>query len=110
MVAIKQWGGQTLDVTEDAIRGAIVDLAGMGIYTDPASAAALAGYRQAVATGRIDVEATAVLLLTSSGFKWPDAMAEVFSAGGVQTVAELDNRLAELTAPTNHSVARTTVG
>ena len=53
MVAIEQWGGQALDVTEDAIRGAHRRPRRNGIYTDPASAAALAGYRQAVATGRI---------------------------------------------------------
>ena len=49
MVAVERWGGQSLDITETAIRAALVDLAGMGIYADAASAAALAGYRHAIA-------------------------------------------------------------
>jgi threonine synthase len=105
MVAMQKWGGQALDVAEDAIRRAIVDLAGTGIYTDPASAAALAGYRLAVATGRLDAEATAVLFLTSSGFKWPDAMADVFPAGAVQNVDQLHHRLAQIDTPISHTMA-----
>jgi threonine synthase len=105
MVAMQKWGGQALDVAEDAIRRAIVDLAGAGIYTDPASAAALAGYRLAVATGRLDADATAVLFLTSSGFKWPDAMAKVFPAGAVQNVDQLHQRLAQMNNPISHTTA-----
>jgi threonine synthase len=99
MVAMEHWGGQALDVAEDAIRRAIIDLAGAGIYSDPASAAALAGYRLAVTTGRLDAEATAILLLTSSGFKWPDAMAQVFPAGAVKNVDQLYHRLAQMDPP-----------
>jgi threonine synthase len=99
MLALERWGGQSLDVAEAAIHAAIVDLAGMGIYADPASAAALAGYRQAGATELIPAEAKVVLLLTSSGFKWPDAMAAVFPAGAVQSVDELRRRLAERSGP-----------
>ncbi len=94
MVAVERWGGHSLDVAEAAIRAAIADLAGIGIYADPASAAALAGYRQAIETGAIAPHAKAVLLLTSSGFKWPDAMAAVFPAGAVHSVDELQHRLA----------------
>ncbi|MDQ3410490.1 MAG: hypothetical protein M3509_00050, partial [Chloroflexota bacterium] len=72
--------------------------AGMGIYPDPASAAALAGYRHAVASGMLGGRATAVLLLTSSGFKWPEAMAEVFPAAAVRGADELRSRLSDLTA------------
>ncbi|MBA2519570.1 MAG: pyridoxal-phosphate dependent enzyme, partial [Chloroflexia bacterium] len=98
MAAAARWGGRALDVAETAIRAAIGDLAGMGIYPDPASAAALAGYRHAVASGMLGGRATAVLLLTSSGFKWPEAMAEVFPAAAVRGADELRSRLSDLTA------------
>ncbi len=93
MEAIRRWGGRAIDVTEGELRRAIADLAGMGIYTDPASAAALAGYQQAVAREIVKPGASAVLLLTSSGFKWPDAMAEVFTAGSVRSMQALQERL-----------------
>ena len=96
MVAVARWGGRSLDVAEAVIRAAIADLAGIGIYADPASAAALAGYRMAIETGAIAPHAKAVLVLTSSGFKWPDAMAAVFPAGAVRSVDELKHRVAEI--------------
>jgi threonine synthase len=65
----------------------------VGVYPDPASAAALAGYRRAIDTGLLDRKAVAVLVLTSSGFKWPDAMGEVFPADSVTCVEELRVRL-----------------
>jgi threonine synthase len=104
MVAADRWGGQAIDVTEDAIHRAIADLAGMGVYTDPASAAALAGYRHTVASGHLAPDATAVLLLTSSGFKWPDEMAAVFPAGAVQSVPHLRRRLAQRNPPTSQTL------
>jgi threonine synthase len=93
--ALERWRGRALDVAEAAIRTAIVDLAGIGIYADPASAAALAGYRHAIAIEAIPAGGRAILVLTSSGFKWPDAMAAVFPAGAVRSVDELRHRLAE---------------
>ena len=95
MIALERWGGRALDVTEPAIRAAVIDLARMGIYADPASAAALAGYRLAIEKEVIAPDASAVLLLTSSGFKWPDAMAAVFPSSAVRSVDELQRRLAE---------------
>jgi threonine synthase len=97
MVAITRWGGVAIDVTEAAITAAMSELAKVGIYADPASAAALAGYRLAVSRNLIAANATAILLLTSSGFKWPDAMAEVFPAENVRDAAELRRRLAART-------------
>jgi threonine synthase len=102
MVAVERWGGQSLDVAEAAIRAAIADLAGIGIYADPASAAALAGYRQAIETEAIAPHAKAVLLLTSSGFKWPDAMGAVFPAGAVHSGDELKHWLAARAGSTEH--------
>lgn len=94
LAALAAWNGHVLDVSEAAIRTAVIDLARAGIYTDPASAAALAGFRQAVAEQEIDEEATAVLLLTSSGFKWPDAMEAVFPVRSAHSQDELWRALA----------------
>jgi threonine synthase len=94
--AIDRWGGRVVDVSETEIRDALVTLAEMGIYSDPASAAALAGYRRAVKRGVLPPDASAVLLLTSSGFKWPDAMAEVFPAQSLRSVVELQEHLSQL--------------
>jgi threonine synthase len=99
MAAVVRWGGRALDVAEAEIGRAMTDLATMGVYSDPASAAALAGYRQAVAVDALKPDATAVLLLTSSGFKWPDAMVEVFPATAVRSVTELHKRLASDVVP-----------
>jgi threonine synthase len=108
MVAMSRWHGQALDVAETDIRTAIVDLAKMGVYADPASAAALAGYRLAVASGIVDSSGSAVLLLTSSGFKWPNAMAEVFPAGAVKSVDRLQQCLEEFVAMAGCTVAPAT--
>jgi threonine synthase len=98
MAALARWGGHALDVEESSIRNAIADLAAIGIYADPASAAALAGYRLAVASGILDANGSAVLLLTSSGFKWPETMAQIFPAGAVTSVGLLRQRLEQLAA------------
>ena len=94
MVAVERWGGQSLDVAEAAIRAAIADLAGIGIYADPASAAALAGIARH-RDGAIAPHAKAVLVLTSSGFKWPDAMAGSLPGGCGAQRRRLKHRLAE---------------
>lgn len=99
IAALATWNGQAIDVSEDGIRAAITDLAQLGVYADPASAAALAGYRRAVAIGALEPQANAVLLLTSSGFKWPNAMADVFTASAVQGRDELWQRLAHIAPP-----------
>jgi threonine synthase len=94
LAALAAWNGSVLDVSEAAIRRAIADLARAGVYTDPASAAALAGYRLAVADGVVDVGETSVLLLTSSGFKWPAAMEAVFPVRSARSRDELWRELA----------------
>lgn len=99
IAALATWEGQVVDVSEVGIKSAMNDLAHLGIYTDPASAAALAGFRCVVAMGDLDPEATAVLLLTSSGFKWPNAMADVFTASAVHGRDELWQRLAQTMLP-----------
>lgn len=94
LAVIAKWHGRVADVPEIAIRTAVIDLAQLGIYTDPASAAALAGYRQAVSNGELDPAAITVLLLTSSGFKWPAAMEAIFPPRSARSLAGLRARLA----------------
>ena len=67
-------GGAIAAVTDTEILSAQVRLAGTeGLFCEPASAAPLALLFRLVQEGRIDKEATAVVVLTGSGLKDPDA-------------------------------------
>ena len=67
-------GGAIQSVTDTEILSAQVRLAGTeGLFCEPASAAPLALLFRLVQEGRIDREATAVVVLTGSGLKDPDA-------------------------------------
>jgi threonine synthase len=67
-------GGAIAAVTDTEILSAQVRLAGSeGLFCEPASAAPLALLFRLVQEGRIDREATAVVVLTGSGLKDPDA-------------------------------------
>jgi threonine synthase len=65
-------GGRIDAVTDDEILAAYRDLARLeGIFCEPASAASVAGLRQAAAAGRVDPAATVVAVLTGHGLKDP---------------------------------------
>jgi threonine synthase len=67
-------GGMIAAVSDTEILSAQVRLAGTeGLFCEPASAAPLALLFRLVQEGRIDREATAVVVLTGSGLKDPDA-------------------------------------
>jgi threonine synthase len=67
-------GGLIAAVTDTEIISAQIRLAGTeGLFCEPASAAPLALLFRLVQEGRIDKEATAVVVLTGSGLKDPDA-------------------------------------
>ncbi len=67
-------GGAIAAVTDTEILSAQVRLAGTeGLFCEPASAAPLALLFRLVQEGRIDKDATAVVVLTGSGLKDPDA-------------------------------------
>jgi len=67
-------GGVIAAVTDTEILSAQVRLAGTeGLFCEPASAAPLALLFRLVREGRIDKDATAVVVLTGSGLKDPDA-------------------------------------
>jgi threonine synthase len=93
MVGLSRTSGVALDVTDDEIKRAVTDLAAIGIYVEPSSAAALAGYRAACDHQLIGASETAVLLLTASGFKWPAGMAEIFATTPAKSRAEIRQQL-----------------
>jgi len=65
-------GGLIDAVPDEAILAAYRDLARLeGVFCEPASAAAVAGVRKAVADGTIDPSATIVCVLTGHGLKDP---------------------------------------
>ena len=65
-------GGRIEAVTDDEILAAYRDLARFeGVFCEPASAASVAGLRQAAADGRLDPDATVVAVLTGHGLKDP---------------------------------------
>ena len=65
-------GGRIDAVSDEAILAAYRDLARLeGVFCEPASAAAVAGVRKAVADGTIDPSATIVCVLTGHGLKDP---------------------------------------
>jgi threonine synthase len=67
-------GGMIAAVTDTEILAAQIRLAGSeGLFAEPASAAPLALLFRLVRDGKIDKDATAVVVLTGSGLKDPDA-------------------------------------
>lgn len=72
MVAeIRASGGGTVAVPEEGILAAHAALAREGLYAEPTSATAAAGFAELVARGAIGPDETAVVLLTGSGLKSP---------------------------------------
>lgn len=94
MVALQRWGGAAVDVSEDAIIEAVRALAAKGLYVEPASAVSLAGYRAARGRGLVGDSDIAVLLLTSTAMKWPEAMARIFPVAPLLTRSDLERSLA----------------
>jgi threonine synthase len=67
--AVRDSGGMIVAVSEDEIVAALGELARMGLYVEPTSAAAAAGLSQLIASGEIRRDETTVLVLTGSGLK-----------------------------------------
>jgi threonine synthase len=65
--AIRQTGGGTVAVAEDLIVAAIGKLGGLGLYADPASAAASAALDMLHESGAIHPRETTIVLLTRAG-------------------------------------------
>ncbi len=71
--AVRETGGAYVTVSDREILEAMALLGRLGWFVEPAAAASLAGLRKALAEGRISPETPAVLLLTGSGLKDPEA-------------------------------------
>ncbi len=72
---LRQGGGRVFSVTDEEVFAAQRELLRQeGIYAEPAGAAALAGYRQALQSGAISGKDPSVCLVTGHGFKDPTSM------------------------------------
>ena len=73
--AVKESKGLFIEVSDDEVIKAQKDLArSEGIFTEPASAASLAGLRRLVDEGIVGKDDVVVLVLTGHGLKDPDAV------------------------------------
>lgn len=72
--ALRESGGGTAAVPESRIAAAFEALAARGLFAEPTSAVASAGYADLVSRGEIGATETAVVLLTGSGLKAPRAV------------------------------------
>lgn len=80
--AVRETGGAFLTVTDDEILTAMRTLAReVGVFAEPAAAAAFAGLEKAVREGQIGEEETVVVMITGNGLKdIPSAMRAVGTA------------------------------
>ena len=77
LAAIRASGGAIVAVTEKEIRSATRELARMGIYVEPTSATAAAALEKFRAMGPFEQPGTTVIVLTGSGLKATDTIAEI---------------------------------
>jgi threonine synthase len=78
--AIRRSGGAGIGVSDDEIRAATRALAARGPYAEPTSAVAAAALTRFIADGTIQPDQTTVVVLTGSGLKSAQRMAEVFDS------------------------------
>jgi len=74
--------GATVAVSEEAIRQAVVALARRGLYVEPTSAGALAAAEHLLAAETIQPDETTVVVLTGSGLKATQRIAEILGVPG----------------------------
>ncbi|MFI6093787.1 pyridoxal-phosphate dependent enzyme [Streptomyces sp. NPDC051218] len=77
LAAIRASGGSVCTVSEDEIVTGLRLLASAGMYSEPTSAAAAAGFRRLVAHGVIRPGESCVVVLTGSGLKTGSAVADL---------------------------------
>lgn len=77
LAAARESGGRIVATSDEAILAAQRDLAHLGIWVEPASAAGLAGLRQEVSAGRLQLQGQDVVILcTGHGLKDPDVISD----------------------------------
>ncbi len=67
--AARQTGGKYITVTDEEIMAAIPELGQVGVFAEPAGAAAYAGYKKALIQSIVSHDAPALVLNTGSGLK-----------------------------------------
>lgn len=82
--AVRESGGAIVAVSEDEIVAALRALARAGFYVEPTAAAAAAGLSQLLARGALHAGETTVLVLTGSGLKASERIAELLRAAGTR--------------------------
>jgi len=86
--AIEASGGLVDQAGDEAVLEAQHDLAGAGIFAEPASAAALAVLKAAAERGQLAPSARVVLVNTSSGVKNLEAVADLYDAPFILSAAD----------------------
>jgi threonine synthase len=76
IAALRDTRGGAVLVPETDIEAALLELARTGIYVEPTSAQVVAGFARLLAEGTIGPEETTVLVLTGSGLKATNRIAE----------------------------------
>lgn len=77
--AIRRSGGAAIGVSDEEIGVAVRQLAARGLYAEPTSAVAAAALSRFLHEGTIESGETTVVVLTGSGLKSAERMAEVFA-------------------------------
>lgn len=83
--AATQTGGAYLTVSDDEILAAIRTLGQVGVFVEPAAAAAYAGLTKAAGSGQIQPDDPCLALLTGAGLK--DTQAAIRAAGDAPIIA-----------------------
>lgn len=92
--AATQTGGAYVKVTDDDILQAIAALGSVGVFSEPAAAAAYAGLVKAVEDGLVDADDPIVVMLTGSGLK--DVRAAMQAVGQAPIIPPKLARLREV--------------
>jgi threonine synthase len=75
--AVVRCCGSAVRVTEEAMAQATLDLAALGLYTEPTCAQAAAAFHELMKIGRIKPHETTVIVLTSTGVKATPGLAQL---------------------------------
>jgi threonine synthase len=86
--AVVRSGGGAVRVREELIGKAALELARLGLYAEPSSAQAAAAYHQLLGSGAISAEETTVIILTSTGVKATQRVAEMLGSADGTAAAE----------------------
>jgi len=95
--AARETGGAYITVKDEQILNAVVELGQVGVFAEPAAAAAYAGYLRAVRTGQIGKEEPVLVLSTGCGLKDVAAVQRIVpEAPVIEPTVEAVKRLLKL--------------